>query len=249
MSDKMNSQGHLLEVQEISKHFAGLIAVNQVSFSLKTGEILGLIGPNGSGKTTIINMVTGLMKPSGGCIRVDGRDLTPNKRHQFAKEGLARTFQTIRLFKKMTVFENVEVAGVSMGKTRKEAAAHAQELLAMFDLMEYADRESGALDHGNQRRVEIARALALDPKFLFLDEPAAGLNEEESDQLLDMLKDFPSQMNLGMLIVDHDMRLIMRLCTQLHVLDHGQTIAEGIPAEIRKNEQVMEAYFGSKVGV
>ncbi|HZK41436.1 MAG TPA: ABC transporter ATP-binding protein, partial [Clostridia bacterium] len=238
-----------LKVEEISKNFSGLKAVDNVSFSLQTGEILGLIGPNGSGKTTIINMVTGLMKPTSGRILVDDRDLTRNKRHHFAREGLARTFQTIRLFKKMTVFENVEVSGVSMGKTRKEAALVAYRLLEMFELSDYADRESGTLDHGNQRRIEIARALALDPKFLFLDEPAAGLNEEESDALLDMLKDFPIQMNLGMLIVDHDMRLIMRLCSKLHVLDHGQTIAEGLPSEIRKNAQVMEAYFGSKVGV
>jgi len=247
MVNEINSSK--LRVEEISKNFSGLKAVDKVSFSLQTGEILGLIGPNGSGKTTIINMVTGLMKPTSGRILVDDRDLTRNKRHHFAREGLARTFQTIRLFKKMTVFENVEVSGVSMGKTRKEAALVAYRLLEMFELSDYADRESGTLDHGNQRRIEIARALALDPKFLFLDEPAAGLNEEESDALLDMLKDFPIQMNLGMLIVDHDMRLIMRLCSKLHVLDHGQTIAEGLPSEIRKNAQVMEAYFGSKVGV
>ena len=247
MVNEINSSK--LKVEEISKNFSGLKAVDNVSFSLQTGEILGLIGPNGSGKTTIINMVTGLMKPTSGRILVDDRDLTRNKRHHFAREGLARTFQTIRLFKKMTVFENVEVSGVSMGKTRKEAALVAYRLLEMFELSDYADRESGTLDHGNQRRIEIARALALDPKFLFLDEPAAGLNEEESDALLDMLKDFPIQMNLGMLIVDHDMRLIMRLCSKLHVLDHGQTIAEGLPSEIRKNAQVMEAYFGSKVGV
>lgn len=240
---------HVLRVDEISKHFAGLKAVDQVSFELKTGEIMGLIGPNGSGKTTIINMVTGLLKPTSGSLFVDDRDLTGNKRHHFAREGLARTFQTIRLFKKMTVFENVEVAGVSMGKGRKEASAEAFRLLEMFDLLEAADRESGTLDHGNQRRLEIARALALDPNFLFLDEPAAGLNEEESDELLNMLKDFPRSMGLGMLIVDHDMRLIMRLCSKLHVLDHGQTIAEGPPSEIRKNAQVMEAYFGSKMGV
>ncbi len=247
MVNEINSSK--LKVEEISKNFSGLKAVDNVSFNLQTGEILGLIGPNGSGKTTIINMVTGLMKPTSGRILVDDRDLTRNKRHHFAREGLARTFQTIRLFKKMTVFENVEVSGVSMGKTRKEAAQEAYRLLEMFELSDYADRESGTLDHGNQRRIEIARALALDPKFLFLDEPAAGLNEEESDALLDMLKDFPGQMNLGMLIVDHDMRLIMRLCSKLHVLDHGQTIAEGLPSEIRKNAQVMEAYFGSKVGV
>ena len=147
MVNEINSSK--LKVEEISKNFSGLKAVDNVSFNLQTGEILGLIGPNGSGKTTIINMVTGLMKPTSGRILVDDRDLTRNKRHHFAREGLARTFQTIRLFKKMTVFENVEVSGVSMGKTRKEAAQEAYRLLEMFELSDYADRESGTLDHGN----------------------------------------------------------------------------------------------------
>lgn len=236
-----------LSVRKICKHFAGLKAVQEVSFELKSGEILGLIGPNGSGKTTAINVITGLLPPTSGTICINDNDITKFKAHQTAKAGLARTFQTIRLFKNLTVYENVEVAAVSLGSKRRDAVDFTYELLAELGLQKVANNMAGELSYGHQRKLEIARALALKPQFIFLDEPAAGLNEEESDDILLFLKKFPKEKNIGVLIVDHDMRLIMRLCGRLHVLDHGMTIAEGTPEEIQLNEAVMEAYFGSHV--
>ncbi|HZK28961.1 MAG TPA: ABC transporter ATP-binding protein [Clostridia bacterium] len=236
-----------LSVIKLCKYFAGLKALEEVSFELQSGEILGLIGPNGSGKTTAINVVTGLLPPSSGTIKINERDITGFKAHQTAKAGLARTFQTIRLFKGLTVYENVEVAAVSLGVKRREAEDLSYELLRELGLEEVANQMAGELSYGHQRKLEIARALALEPQFIFLDEPAAGLNEEESDDILALLRKLPQGRNLGVLIVDHDMRLIMRLCDRLHVLDHGLTIAEGTPAAIRANQAVMDAYFGSHV--
>lgn len=234
----------MLKVQNLSKHFAGLKAVNQVSFQLETGEILGLIGPNGSGKTTLINVITGLLPATGGHVFVDEVDTTRIPPHQVAKAGLARTFQTIRLFKELSVIENVEVAAVSMGQTRAQARRQAGELLGEIEMEAWAERLAGELPYGSQRKLEIARALALQPKFLLLDEPAAGLNEEESDRMLALLKEIPEHRRVGVLIVDHDMRLIMRLCDRLHVLNYGNTIAEGTPAEVRANPAVVSAYLG-----
>lgn len=233
-----------LEISNLSKSFAGLKAVDDVSFSLDTGEILGLIGPNGSGKTTLINVVTGLLPATGGTVRIDGVETTKLPPHRVARAGLARTFQTIRLFGELTVSENVVVAGVSVGLKRSVAAKSAQELLDELELGEYGDRPASEVPFGHQRRLEIARALVMRPKFLLLDEPAAGLNEEESDHLLWLLLSIPENRGLGMLIVDHDMRLMMNLCGRLHVLNYGRTIANGTPEEVRANPEVVSAYLG-----
>ena len=175
----------------------------------------------------------------------DGRDITNKSAHKIARVGLARTFQTIRLFRELTVWENVEVAAVSRGLGRKAARECARSVLDEMALSEWRDMSAGALPYGLERRVEVARALAMEPIFLFLDEPAAGLNEEESDQLLETLAGIPAAKKLGMLIVDHDMRLIMRLCHRLHVLSYGKTIAEGSPERVRALPEVVEAYLGS----
>ena len=233
-----------LKIEQVCKYFAGLKAVDQVSLELQTGEIFGLIGPNGSGKTTLINVITGLLPSTSGRILVDGQDITRFPAHRVAQTGIARTFQTIRLFKELTVLENVEVAAVSTGLARSLANHLAQQLLSEAGLEDWQERLAGELAYGNQRKLEIARALAMRPKFLLLDEPAAGLNENESDLLLKMLKSIPAQKGVGMLIVDHDMRLIMRLCDRLHVLNYGKTIAEGKPAEVRANAAVISAYLG-----
>ncbi len=235
----------VLQIEGLSKSFAGLKAVDQVSFSLKTGQILGLIGPNGSGKTTLINVVTGLLPATSGRIRVDDVETTKKPPHRVARAGIARTFQTIRLFDQLTVLENVEVAAVSMGRSRRHAVTIAHELLAEMGLDRWSASLASELPFGHQRKLEIARALAMKPKFLLLDEPAAGLNEEESDQLLDLLRTIPERKHVGMLVVDHDMRLIMSLCQRLHVLNYGKTIVEGTPEEVRCNAEVVTAYLGS----
>jgi branched-chain amino acid transport system ATP-binding protein len=242
------SNHNTLTVQGLRKYFAGLRALDGVSFRLARGEILGLIGPNGSGKTTLINVVTGLLRATDGQVFVDGHEITNRKPYQIAHAGLARTFQTIRLFRELTVLENVEVAAVSMGLLRVEARKRALEVLEEIGIVRWAEMRAGGLPYGLERRVEVARALATQPSFLFLDEPAAGLNEDESEELLQVLVAIPARKNLGMLIVDHDMRLIMRLCHRLQVLNFGKTIGEGKPEEVRKIPAVLEAYLGRTAG-
>lgn len=237
-----------LTVQNLTKNFVGLRALDRVSLSLEQGEILGLIGPNGSGKTTLINIITGLLKPSEGHITVGGVDITGWSPHQIARRGIARTFQTIKLFAGLTVLENVEVAAVSAGKSRRQAQQQAATVLGELGIARLANLPAGALPYGEERRVEIARALARQPDFLLLDEPAAGLNEMESDTLLQMLAAIPTKYGCGILIVDHDMRLIMRLCNRLYVLNYGQTIGEGSPEQVRHNPAVIKAYLGSAYG-
>lgn len=239
-----NARAATLAVEGLTKDFVGLRALDSVSLTLERGEILGLIGPNGSGKTTLINVVTGFLKPTEGRVRVGDVYITGWPPHRIAELGLARTFQTIKLFLGLTVLENVEVAAVSAGLPRRQARQQAYELLESLGATRLADLPAGALPYGQERRVEIARALATNPSFLLLDEPAAGLNEAESDDLLQTLAPIPQQTNCGMMIVDHDMRLIMRLCDRLHVLNYGKTIGEGSPDEVHRNPAVIEAYLG-----
>jgi branched-chain amino acid transport system ATP-binding protein len=234
-----------LVVEGVTKDFVGLRALNSVSLTLEQGEILGLIGPNGSGKTTLINVVTGFLKPTQGRIGVGDVDITNWPPHKIAPLGLARTFQTIKLFLGLTVLENVEVAAVSAGLPRRRARQRAYVVLERLGATQLADLPAGALPYGQERRVEVARALATNPSFLLLDEPAAGLSEAESDDLLQTLASIPRETGCGMLIVDHDMRLIMRLCDRVHVLNYGKTIGEGTPGEVRRNPAVIEAYLGA----
>jgi branched-chain amino acid transport system ATP-binding protein len=236
---------HTLTVKNLVKNFIGLTAVDDLNLTLHQGEILGLIGPNGSGKSTFINVITGLMKPSAGRVLVNDMEITGWPAHKIAGMGLARTFQTIKLFPDLTVLENVEVGAVSAGLLRRQAKKQAHTVLQELGIDHSASLRAGTLPYGDERRVEIARALARKPYFLLLDEPAAGLNEQESDALLGTLRSIPAKWNCGILIVDHDMRLIMRLCDRLHVLNYGQTIGTGSPEEIRQNPQVIEAYLGS----
>lgn len=241
----MASEQGALVVDGVSKHFYQLRAVDNVSLRLERGEILGLIGPNGSGKTTLIDVVTGVLPPTSGRVLADGIDITGRKAHRIARAGLARTFQRVRLFGALSVLENVLVAAMSVGVARGEALREARELLAYLGLEGWSELPATALSYGHERIVEVARALAMRPKFLLLDEPAAGLDEQESEQLLRRLSAIPAERGLGMLIVDHDMHLIMRLCHRLHVLNYGRTIAEGSPDEVRAVPAVIEAYLGA----
>jgi len=235
-----------LAVRDLSKSFAGLQAVADVSFDLYRHEILGLIGPNGSGKTTLINIVTGLLPKTSGEVFIDGVDVTHFPAHKVTRAGLARTYQTIRLFKELTVAENVEVGAVGIGLSRSKASKIAKELIEEVGLSREKGKLAKNLTFGGSRRLEIARALASNPKYLLLDEPAAGLNEEETDELLAFLRPLPEAKDIGILIVEHDMRLMMNLCDRLHVLNYGRTIAEGTPAEIRVNPEVIKAYLGAE---
>jgi len=246
MSEAGNSRSEpQLVVQNMTKTFEGLRALDDVSLRVGKGEILGLIGPNGSGKTTLINVVTGVLPPSAGRVFALDREITGLPSFKVARAGVARTFQTVRLFRDLTVWENVEVAALSVGKPRGAARSLAEAAITELGLEDWRDQLASILSYGDNRRVEVARALAMAPDFLLLDEPAAGLNEEESDELLNILAPIPENRDLGMLVIDHDMHLIMRLCHRIHVLNYGRTIAEGSPEEVRQIPEVVEAYLGS----
>jgi ABC-type branched-subunit amino acid transport system ATPase component len=236
-------------IDQVSKHFFALKALDRVSLSLRSGEIMGLIGPNGSGKTTLVNVITGIFVPTSGRIYLDGTDITGWKSFQIARAGVSRSFQRVRLFAGMPVLENVIVAALTAGFGRAEAVELAHHALETMGVAGFEGRPVTALSYGHERMVEVARALAMRPRYLCLDEPAAGLNEEESRELLARLAPIPEREGLGMLIIDHDMHLIMRLCHRLHVLNYGRTIAEGTPQQVRRVPEVIEAYLGSSAEI
>jgi branched-chain amino acid transport system ATP-binding protein len=233
-----------LDVVDASVVFSGLRALDRVSLSVAAGEIVGLIGPNGSGKTTLVNAVTGQVPLAEGRVLLDGEEISGLSPPAVALKGITRSFQIVRLFNNLTVRENIEVSALARGDPIRTARNKANALLAEFGLARRADDLGFGLSYGDKRRVEIARALAGDPAFLLLDEPAAGMNEAESGVLLQILRELPRARGLGLLIIDHDMGLIMRLCSRLHVLASGRTIAEGDASSVRQNPAVIEAYLG-----
>ena len=233
-----------LAINDVSVEFTGLRALDHVSLTVETGEVVGLIGPNGSGKTTLINAITGQVKLATGTITAGDTVLSGLKPRQIALAGVSRSFQIVRLFNAMTVLENVEAGALAKGVARAAARERAETLLLEFGLSSKADELGDSLSYGDKRRVEIARALAAEPRFLLLDEPAAGMNEAETETLLHTLSELPKKRGLGLLIIDHDMGLIMRLCHRLHVLASGRTIAEGDAAHVRSHPAVIEAYLG-----
>jgi ABC-type branched-subunit amino acid transport system ATPase component len=237
-----------LEVDGISKEFAGLRALDRVSLSMVKGEIVAVIGPNGSGKTTLVNVVSGVIPPTSGSARLDGRVLTQLPSHKVARCGVGRTFQNIRLFRDMTAIENVETAACCSPRTKGffRPRRVSREALDLVGLGDRAETVVGTLPYGLQRRVEIARAIAAQPHFVLLDEPAAGLNEVESDALLGVIRLVRERLGAGVLVIDHDLRLIMRVAERIHVLNEGRTLAEGTPQDVRNDRAVIEAYLGSE---
>lgn len=237
-----------LQASEVTKRFSGLTAVDRVSVSLKSGEILGLIGPNGSGKTTLLNIISGVLPATSGAIRLGAEEIGGRPAHRYAALGIARTFQNIRLFARLTVQQNVLAAALSGWPRRpvRDALARTRAALRWMGIEDKVDLKADTLSYGDQRRVEIARALALNPTFLFLDEPAAGMNREETDALMQTLQRLRDELGLGILIVDHDLPLITRLCDRVAVLNEGQLIAEGSAAEVQNNPAVITAYLGRK---
>jgi branched-chain amino acid transport system ATP-binding protein len=235
-----------LVAEGIRVHFEGVKAVDGVDLTLERGQIMGLIGPNGAGKTTFMNAVTGFVPLTAGTVTLDGVDMTHSPSHKLVASGLVRTFQDVATFPGLTVFENVELGALGAGLGRRAARQRAWELIEGLGLRHVARLPASALPHGDERRVGIARAVAVSPKFLLLDEPAAGLDDAESRALTDSIAGLRDQLGCGVLLVEHDMRIIFRVCERIQVLDYGKTIAVGTPEEIRTDRRVVVAYLGEK---
>lgn len=249
----------LLTATDVTHYFGGLCAVSDFNMDLNHNELIGIIGPNGAGKTTVFNLITGVYRATKGAIKLDGTEITGRKPYQITRLGIARTFQNIRLFKEMNVLDNIRIAHYGQirygifeslfhfGRYKTDERAcikHTMDLLDYFKMAHLAPELSKNLSYGMQRRLEIVRALAARPKILLLDEPAAGMNPKEIDELMEFILWIRKEFNLTIILIEHQMRLVMGICERLLVLDFGTTIAKGTPGEIQNNQKVMEAYLG-----
>jgi branched-chain amino acid transport system ATP-binding protein len=236
--------GGALRAVGVSRSFEGVHALQDVTLELHRHEVVGLIGPNGAGKSTLVNVLTGFDFPNGGTVELDGRDVTRWSAHRRGRAGLARTFQHSRSFRSLPVRENVEIAALGVGAGTREARRRADELLGVLGLSSYADAPAGSLAHGDERRLGVARALATEPAFVLMDEPAAGLPEVEVPEFAAVVRSVRDDHDAGVLLIDHNMALIMDVCDRIQVLDQGTTLAQGTPAAIRANLDVAAAYLG-----
>jgi branched-chain amino acid transport system ATP-binding protein len=258
----MSTNKPLLKVDNAGIRFGGLKAVSEVNLELLKGELVGLIGPNGAGKTTFFNLLTGVYVPTEGSISLDGEKLNGMAPYKITKKGISRTFQNIRLFNDLSVLDNVKIAYHSQAKHsivssilrlpshfagEREMEEKAIDFLKIFNLDDVLYEQAKNLPYGQQRRLEIARALAAGPKLLLLDEPAAGMNPQETEELMNLIALIREKFDLTILLIEHDMNLVMGVCERIYVLDHGQLIAQGTPVEIRNNPKVIEAYLGEEV--
>ena len=251
----------LLEVKNLSISFGGLRAVDNFNLNIEKGELYGLIGPNGAGKTTVFNLLTGVYKPDEGFIKLDGKDITGHRTVEINKDGIARTFQNIRLFKQLSVLDNVKaglhnhhsystLTGIfrlpKYWKTEKEMNERAMEILKVFGLDVHADKLASNLPYGPQRKLEIARAMATEPKLLLLDEPAAGMNPNETQELMDTIQFVRKHFDMTILLIEHDMKLVSGICERLTVMNFGQILTEGKTGEVLNNPEVIKAYLGDE---
>jgi branched-chain amino acid transport system ATP-binding protein len=238
--------GASLRAAAVSRHFEGVRALEGVTLELRRHEVVGLIGPNGAGKTTLVNLLTGFDFPDTGTVELEGADVTGWPPHRRSRAGLARTFQQGHAFRGLSVRENVEVSALGVGAGSKEARRRADELLEALGLSGRAEQPAAVLPHGEERLLGVARALASRPRFLLLDEPAAGLHEREVEEFAQVVRRVRDERETGVLLIDHNIGLIMGVCDRIHVLDQGRTLAEGVPADVRRNVDVTAAYLGRR---
>jgi branched-chain amino acid transport system ATP-binding protein len=236
--------GDSLRASSVSRSFAGVEALREVTLDLRRGEVVGLIGPNGAGKSTLVNVLSGFDRPTRGRVLYEGRDVTRWRASRRGRNGLSRTFQHSHAFRGLTVRENVEVSALGAGASPRNAALRASQVLELLGLDEHANVPAAALAHGDERRLGVARALATEPRYVLLDEPAAGLPEAEVPEFAAVVRSLRDEHGAGVLLIDHNMALIMDVCDRIQVLDQGETLAQGTPAEIRANLDVAAAYLG-----